>query len=354
MRQTEAKIPDQETIPSPIYKRLFEQYREAIFGQEFPPGARIDSINELMQKHGISRETAKLVLKKLAEEGLIVRQVGKGSFVSDMGPRKGVWGVVVPHFSAQIMNVLTGLEDRAVQSGRTLEPFVSYNSWKEEIRLVGMLVRRQYEAVIVVPTFDETETAPFYKNLDSGRSLVLLLDHTMAGSYFAYVIQSYDLGVNRAVQYLLRRSPHALAFVRNTAWTGRNLVQELMEATFRDAVETALPPVRALVVDRLQELTADWIFENRINGIFCCDDLDATGVVGRLKEWGVRIPDEVSVIGYGNTELARYFTPAITAIDGHGEEMAQKTAEIIFLHNSGQGVRQQQHVILPSLVVRET
>ncbi len=345
---------DQETIPSPIYKRLFEQYRQAIIGQEFPPGARIDSINELMQKHGISRETAKLVLKKLAEEGLIVRQVGRGSFVSDVGPRQGVWGVVVPHFSAQIMNLLTGLEDKAVRTGRMVEPFVSYNSWKEEIRLVGMLVRRQYEAVIVVPTFDETETAPFYRNLDSGRSLVLLLDHTMAGSYFAYVIQSYDLGVQRAAQYLLGRSPAALAFVRNTAWTGRNLVQELMEATFKNAVQSVSPPVQALVVDKLHSLSAEWLKDNRINGIFCCDDLDAAGAVGRLKEWGIRVPEEVSVIGYGNTELMRYFTPPITAIDGHALEMAEKTADIIFLHASGQDVHRQQHVILPTLVVRET
>ena len=345
---------ESEIIPVPIYKRLVERYHKGIVTQEFPPGSRIDSINELMHKHRVSRETAKLVLRKLAEEGLIIRQAGKGSFVSSLGPRHAAWGVIVPHWSTHLQGVLSGLQDRARQHGREVESFVSYNNWREEIRLVGTMVRQQYEAVIVVPTFDETATAAFYRNLDSGQSLVLLLDHTMAGSHFAYVIQSYDLGVRRAVQYLLGRSPKALAFMRNSVWPGRNMVQELMEVTFRDAVECALPPVRAVVAGSIHNLSADWFRDLEINGIFCCDDLDAAGVVGRLKEWDIRIPDEVSVIGYGNTDLARYFTPGITAINGHSEDMAQKTAEIISLRALGSDVHRQQHVILPTLVVRET
>ena len=34
------------------------------------------------------------------------------------------------------------------------------------------------------------------------------------------------------------------------------------------------------------------------------------------------VPDEVNVVGYGNTHLSRYFTPAITSIDPHNDEMA--------------------------------
>ncbi len=66
----------------PLYQKLFILYGEAILTQEFAPGTRIDSITEIMKKHGVSRETAKLVLKKLSAEGLIIQKAGKGSFVA--------------------------------------------------------------------------------------------------------------------------------------------------------------------------------------------------------------------------------------------------------------------------------
>jgi DNA-binding LacI/PurR family transcriptional regulator len=338
----------------PIYKRLFNQYREEILLQKFPPGTRIDSINELVRKHRVSRETAKFVLKQLADQGLIIQKAGKGSFVSDLGPRNSAWGVIVPFFSAQVEGLLAALSNEAVRAGRSIDHFISYNHWQEEIRLVGTLIHQRYEAVIVVPTFDETRTASFYRNFVSSGSLVMLLDHTMAGSYFTYVIQSYDLGVKRAVEYLLQRSPSALAFVKNQIWAGRNMVQELMEETFINFVETASPSVRAFVVNRPQDLHSDWIRKNAVRGILCNDDRDAVGVIGRLSEWGIRIPEEVSVISYGNTDLAKYFTPKITSIDSHCEEMARHVSGIISLFLQGKDIGNQQHVIMPTLVVRET
>ncbi|MBN1893361.1 GntR family transcriptional regulator [bacterium] len=343
-----------ENPSQPIYQRLVEKYRESIIMQDFPPGSRIDSINEIMRRHRVSRESAKRVLKNLADEGLIIQKPGKGSFVSGLEPRKEAWAVVIPFFSAQMQGILLSMQEEAAKAGRDIDHYLSYNNWQEEIRLVGHLLRQGYEAIIIVPTFDETKTASFYRELATGRALVMLLDHTLSGSHFAYVIQSHDLGVRRAAQYLLNRSPQAVAFLKNPIGAGRNLVQEYMETVFRDQVKSGSPATRSLVIDRVQSLTSGWLEENRIQGIFCCDDMDAVTAVGRLLEWGFRIPHEISVISYGNTDLARYFTPGITSIDGHFEDMTRKTAEIIFQYQQGMDVRSQQHVILPTLIVRET
>ena len=341
-------------IHVPIYQRLYNHYREAIFTQQYSPGSRIDSIHELMQKHGVSRETAKLVLKKLAGEGLILQKAGKGSFVLNRSPQKAAWGVVVPFFSAQIDGLLAALADEAVRAKRTVESFVSYNNWQEEIRLVGTLIHRKYEAVLVVPTFDETKTAHFYRTIQSFGSLLMLLNHTMAGSSFTYVIQSVDLGVKRGMQYLLEKSPPAVAFVKNQGGAGRNLIQEFMEATFKNCVESASLPIKAFTVNRLQNLNAQWLRRKGVGGIFCCDDLDAVGVLGRLRGWGIRIPEDISVISYGNTDLARYFTPKITSVNSHYEDMARIAAGIIARHARGESTRNEQHVILPTLIVRDT
>ncbi|MBN2008838.1 GntR family transcriptional regulator [candidate division KSB1 bacterium] len=338
----------------PIYQKLFDYYRNAIITQQFRVGDRIPSINEMMRQHGIARETAKAALKLLADNGLIVQKPGKGSFVTNFGPLKKVWAIVVPFFSAHIEELIFLLRLEAAKSGRELEHYVDYNNWQEEIRLVGQLINQQYEAVIVIPTFDETETASFYTRLKSGGTVVSLIDRTMAGSYFTYVIQSYDLGVKRGVQYLLERTNGALAFVKNNIWLNRNMVQELMRETFQGFIAEDKNRHQSIIIDNVRQITRELIEQQNISGFFCCDDTDAIRVVGRLKEWGYAIPEQISIVSYGNTDLARYFSPAITSIHPHSVEMVHTTATIIRQKLDGKDVSFSQYVLQPEIIVRET
>ncbi len=338
----------------PIYQRLYDTYRQSIITQELKPGTRINSISEIQQRHSVSRETAKIVLKKLAESKLIIQKTGKGSFVADLGPRKTKWAVVVPFLSSYIENLLELIKTEAWNNNRGLEQYVDYNNPMEEIRLVGELINKRYEAVIVIPVSDEIRTAEFYRNLTSGGTVVTLLDHTMAGSHFTYVIQSYDLGVKRAVAYLDSRTDKNLLFVKNRAWAGTNMVQELMERTFRNFSDSEESGRKALVSGNLGEIDRKYIEQNNIGGIFCCDDMDAVRIIGRLKACGIRIPGDISLISYGNTELASFFTPGITSINCHFEQMIEKTIEIIFSNLHEQDNRFSQYIIQPELVVRET
>jgi DNA-binding LacI/PurR family transcriptional regulator len=132
------------------------------------------------------------------------------------------------------------------------------------------------------------------------------------------------------------------------------MVQEVMEETFIQCVREETGGRRAPVYQGVTGLGADLLRREGIGGIFFSDDADAVRVVGRLIESGLRVPDDVSVISYGNTDLARYFTPKITSIDPHGGEMARRTAEMIRGHLDGKNVRMCQYVIQPDLVVRET
>ena len=338
----------------PIYQKLFAMYRDAIITQQYRPGDRVPSINEMIAEHKIARETAKAVLKMLADHGHIIQQPGKGSFVADLGPLKKIWGVVVPFFSAQVEELIFYLRQEAAKLGRELEHFVDYNNWKEEIRLVGTLINERYEAVIILPTFDETETASFYARLKSGGTAVSLIDHTMCGSSFAYAIQSYDLGVQRGARHLFTKPSGTLAFVKNYIWLRRNMVQELMQETFQNAIEQNGQKYRALILNNVQQIDKDMIRKNEIRGFFCCDDYDAIRVVGRLKSWEFQIPEDISIVSYGNTDLAKFFSPAITSIDPHSAELANTTASFIQQKRKGKDISFSQHVIQPELIVRET
>lgn len=334
----------------PIYRRLRDYYRERILTQELRPGQKIDSINRMMERHRISRETAKQVQELLRKENLIVSIPGKGSFITPQAPIKKTWGFIVPTFSSNMENLVDQLRSEANLRERELIHFLTYNDPAEEERLVGTMVRDGFEAVIIVPISNESLTAEFYRHLIPGRTQVILVDHTMAGSWFKYVVQSYDLGIRRAVEYLVSQNRGNLLLVQNDVWKGRDLLNELIEQTFMEIVRQKSPERKVLVVSNARGLSHGGIREEKIGGILCCSDIDAIKVLGRLKSWGLRIPSEVSLVSYGNTELTEFFEPSITVVDACYVEMARQTALLIEQKDKVH----EQFIIQPRLIIRNT
>jgi DNA-binding LacI/PurR family transcriptional regulator len=347
-RETESFIP--------IYKRLVERYRQDILTFALKPGDRIDSIAQIQKKSGVGRETAKRVLAMLEEEGFIVQLQGRGSFVRDQGPQKQVWALVFPFYAIQYEELILELAGHAKAQGREFRHVCTYNNYEEEIRVVAELIQERCEAVIVIPTLDESRTwQRFYSRLPASESSIVLLDHTMTSNDFRFVVQSYDLGVSRALLYMMDQKEGGIAFVENELWAGRNMVLELMRGTYQDLMRTRRPDFEALILPRASSVDADGIREHGVTGIFCCDDVSAVHVVGRLKEQGLDVPGDVNVVGYGNTHLSRFFTPPISSVDPHNAEMAEVLARFLGPNGADEKDRShQQYVIQPELVIRGT
>lgn len=338
----------------PVYQRLVTFYRDAILEHRLNPGDTVDSITQIQRKHLVSRETAKRVLNILEDEGYIVQQAGRGSFVADLRPKKKIWGIVVPFFSVQYEDLLLRVMRLAANTGREVRRFFDYNNWQEEVRLVAMMQRERFEAVVVIPTLDESRAWSFYSRLSPQDSHVVLFDHTMTYRDFNFVVQSYDLGVVRAMDYLLEHKPGGVVFIDNEGWTGRNMVLELMKETYMMVLRRKRPDMEPLILERASLISADELRQRGITGIFCCDDVSAVQAAGRLREQGVTIPAEMNLVSYGNTDLARFFTPAITSIDPHNEEMAAHLIDLLVSLEEGEKNHLEQYVVQPDLVVRET
>ena len=305
-----------------------------------------------MLKHKVSRETAKLVLRQLINEGLIISRQGKGSFVVPQARINDQWGMIIPFYSSNIEQLIHFLEFEAQKRGKQLTYFLHYNNPEEEMKLVSKMIFEGYEAVIVVPNYDESHTAEFYRKLIHGHTSVILVDNTMSGSYFKYVVQSYDLGVKRAVEYIVENTTGNLVMIKSDTWKGRNLLGELMEQTLRNTMELEFPNRNFFIVSNLKDLNRLFFIENKLEGILTTSDTDAIRILGRMKKWDIKVPEQARLVSYGNTELTLYNEPAITVVDCKYEAMAEKTAELIAM---GKRVGSyEQHIIQPELIVRDT
>lgn len=79
----ESVIPPLVSGPVPLYHQLRQAIRERIAAGEWRPGEQVPTLRELCRLYGVSRITAVQALGALAQEGLLTRQRGKGTFVAE-------------------------------------------------------------------------------------------------------------------------------------------------------------------------------------------------------------------------------------------------------------------------------
>lgn len=82
-----------------------------------------------------------------------------------------------------------------------------------------------------------------------------------------------------------------------------------------------------------------------LTAVLCFSDTIALGAVRAVRDMGLRVPEDVSVVGFDGIEMARYSVPRITTIDQNAAAIAQKGVEIMLMksHYPGSG----EHVLIP-------
>lgn len=138
-------------------------------------------------------------------------------------------------------------------------------------------------------------------------------------------------------------------------------------AGFRRAlVETGLPlgPEDLLAGTMTMESGYDTLmgFRESIGGydaIFAANDLMAIGCLLAVKELGLRVPQDLAVVGYDDTDLAACIRPSLTTVHQPREELSlvtcERLIELIRGRHAGAARREARRILLtPKLIVRET
>lgn len=204
----------------PLYKQIQEDIRYMIRSGQLRPGDRVPSETELAERYHVSKITTKNAINGLAEEGILTRHRGKGTFVNpiedgnrSMSRHKGLIGLILPCMKTKVdQSIINALEQYVRESGYHLLIKITQESALEESRAIEDLMHLRVKGLIVFPIEQEMYNNAILK-LSLDRFPLVLIDRYMK-EIETYSASADNLdGSYQAVKHLLRKGHEHVAFV---------------------------------------------------------------------------------------------------------------------------------------------
>ena len=184
-----------------------------------------------------------------------------------------------------------------------------------EPKTLAALTRHNVAALIYMTIFTrEIEAPAFLYDLDVP---VILLNCYTADHHFPAAVPSEIAGGQTATEHLIRNGHTRIGTIMGEPFM--SAAQDRLKG-YRRALATAdIPYDPALVMDGNWSASAGYDatvkllqLKSRPTAIFCQNDRMAVGCYEALKEAGLRIPEDISVVGYDDEEISRHLHPRLT------------------------------------------
>ena len=200
---------------------------------------------------------------------------------------------------------------------------------------------KSVDGIIAIGQFSDERIAAMRKRTEK----IVFVDSSPDEQRFCSIKTNYETGVRQGLEYLHKQGHKNIAFVgpvnsRNSKGAsapedrrrlfgvvakeyGGKINPETItvSGTARDATEKI---IKFILEDNQKREK-----ENKVTALFTYNEATALGAVKAVQNIGLKVPDDISVLGYNDTVLASYMEPPITGIHIYMDEMARAAVEAL-------------------------
>jgi len=272
--------------------------------------------------------------------------------------RSYLLGVVVPDLMhSYFAEICRGIESVAKPLGyQNLICSTDEDAASEEDELEALLPRT--DGLIVASSALPTETK-FYRRLTRERAKLVLIDRQLEGVKCPMVTTD-DVKVGLlATNHLIGLGHRRVGHLKGTA---ASTAQMRFEGYKKALLKNRIPFDASLVrecgfteEDGYRSMR-EWLATNHApSAIFAANDPAAIGAMTAINEGGLRIPDDVAIVGGGNIHYGDMLRVPLTTVAWSTSEMGQNAARLLVAMVEGKKRPKEAHIIVePELVVRES
>ncbi len=344
-----------------------------ILAGKYGSSGRLQSEAQLVRRFGVSRPTVARALRDLQEQGLVQRRAGSGTFVRSRTPAANPTrqlALLIPGFRsteifelicAELASLARAHDYSLIWAGSGPADVTSDLSQQHALELVGQLLERQVMGVFF---------APFEGQEQSGNQLIV---QRFREAGIPLVLLDRDLG-----PFPTRCDLDVVGIDNFTA--GFVLAEHLIALGCKKMVFVARPYSAATVDARVAgvrealvrhdiPLPADWVrigdpedakwvrswsSGKRPDAVVCANDLTAAQLLRTLEKNGVRVPQQLRVVGFDDAKYATLVSVPLTTIHQPCKDIATTAFQALTERIKEPSLPPRSMRLTPRLVVRES
>ncbi len=268
-------------------------------------------------------------------------------------------GVLVSDITTSFWTSLVrGIQDRAAKEAFSVILCNSDEETRSEREFLSTLVERSTDGLIITPT---QGNHAFLKRLARGLMPVVLVDRRIPGLCVPTVSVDNEAAAFAAVRHLIGLGHTRIAIVKGI--NGVETSDARFEGYRRALRENGIPLQESLVKegrflrDRAAAAARELLsLKKAPSAIFVCNEAMLSGTVIAVKEAGLRIPRDLSLIGFDDPEWASYTDPPLTTVSQPSYAMGMLAFDFLLARITGSRTagHDENVVLTPTLVERES
>jgi LacI family transcriptional regulator len=291
-------------------------------------GVSIATVSRALKDNpAVSKSTRKKILQTAKKMGY-----RPNNFASNLRTQKThTIGIIIHELNSNfIISVLTGVEMVTAEAGYDLIIAHSSETAKKEVANVHNLFHKRVDGLIASLAYDTEDISHFDPFIKKGTPVVYFdrVDDKAVG--LKVVIDNVKAGFI-ATEHLIRQGCRDIVHI--TASLKRNVYADRLMGYRQALLDNGLPyrDDRVMVDDLSREAgiaAAEQMLkmQPRPDGVFVTNDFCASVCMQKLKEEGVRIPEDIAVVGFNNDVICQIVEPRLTTIDYPGREIGEVAA----------------------------
>ena len=303
-------------------------------------------------------EATRNLIKKTADEMGYRPNILAASFRTK---RTNTIGVVVPLINRHFFSsVISGIEEVAYKRGFTVTISQSNDNFEKENKIAHTLFSNRVDGIILSIGMNTTDFS--HLKLFTDRNIPLVFFDRVVDEIEAHIIIVDDFdGGYRATKHLIEQGAKRVAHIGGPL--NLKIYKNRQDGFLKAVKESGLETDKSLILNNSLTRKDGTIAIKKLlrnkklpDAIFCANDTTALSVIIYLKENGMRVPEDILVVGFSNEPFSEVVTPSISTIKQPGFLMGEKATELIIHQINNKKVKPNfQTIIMPTeLIIRKS
>ncbi len=293
---------------------------------------------------GVREKTKKKVMKITSELNYEVNGIAR----SLRQKKTYKIGVIVGNVLSQFYSILAkSIEDVAIKYGYSVILCNGDDDPEKELNYLKVLRSSRVDGIIIAPT---GKNAGYINNLMQSNIKIVLVDRLIEGVDCDAILVDNEKGSYTAVRYLIDKGYKKIAII--DGFIDRTTGKERLKGYLRALNENNIPRNDDFIKIKDFKKRSGIVFANELlenknkpEAIFVAN-LDLTlGAILSIKSLGLKIPDDIAVIGFDDSDWAQILEPPLTTISQPVYDLGSTAAEMLIKNMENNNSKKEKLIV---------